>query len=221
MAAGLSGLAVAALIWRFALALGPDARGGAVVALSLGRRRAALFTTVAGGALSAAVVAAVLPEHPATVALALFAAVSPGLAVIDAVAHRLPYLVTGAIAGASAIFFGWDAAWSGSSAPLTRAGWAALVVGTAALVWWWIWEGGFALGDVVLLAVIGGFAGWLSWAAVWTAIAAGACLAALALGMARWRSGKGGPYHPQGPWYLAGWWAVFALYAIGWIGQPT
>lgn len=221
LTAGLGGLAVAMLIWRIALKLAPDARGQTLSALPLGRRRIAMLITMTGGTTGAALVATIIPERPAAIAFALFAAVTPGLAVIDAVTHRLPFIASGNLGAALVVSFGWDAAWSGMSGPSARAGWAGLIVGVLALFWWWFFDGGVGLGDVVLLAVIAAFAGWWSWTAVWLAIAVGFVLAAVAAGVARWRTARAGAYLPLGPFLLAGWWATFALYTAGWIGQPT
>jgi leader peptidase (prepilin peptidase)/N-methyltransferase len=170
-----------------------------------------MFATVVGGSAGAAVVAAALQTRPAAVAFVFLAAVSPGLAVIDAVAHRLPFIVTGTLGAGLAASFGWDAVWSGGRGSLERAVWAALVVGVLALIWWRVFGGGAGLGDVALLAVISGYLGWWSWTAVWVGISLGFVLAALAVGVARWRVRRPGEYMPLGPWLLGGCWVAIAI----------
>jgi len=144
-------------------------------------------------------------------AFMLFAAVTPGLMVVDAMTHRLPFAVTGPLAAVMACGFGWDAVRSGESADLERAAWAVLLVGALSLAWWRLVDGQLGLGDVALLTVIGGYAGWLSWATVWGGLTLGFALAAVAALLARWRAGGPGGYMPLGPWLLAGCWAAIAL----------
>ncbi|GAB4001624.1 hypothetical protein GCM10029992_37650 [Glycomyces albus] len=219
--AGIGGLVVAAVLWRFARGLVPDERGMAISELPRSRGLATLYATTAGGTAGAAVVTLVLPHRPDVVAFALFAAVSPGLAAIDAVLHRLPFVVTGALVIAATLAFGWDAVLAGEFSALPRAGWASVAAGSFGLLLCLVFPGKFGFGDVVLLAVIGIFAGWVSVAAVWTALFVGFAFAALGAGVARWQAGKAGAYLPLGAFLLAGWWAVFALYATGWIDQPV
>lgn len=209
--AGFAGLVVAALPWLYAFRLVPDSRGRPFASLTRSVQWELGTVALVGGAAGAAAVAAALPERPATVAFAVFAAVTPGLAVVDSVTHRLPFAVSGGLAAVAAVGFGWDALDSGASGTFVRAGWAALVVGGVALVWWRLFDGGLGLGDVALLAVIGLYCGWWSWAAVWGALILGFALAALGALVARWRAGSPGGYMPLGPWLLAGCWAAIAL----------
>ncbi|MCH7229988.1 hypothetical protein L0U85_03810 [Glycomyces sp. L485] len=218
--AAFSGLIVAALCWRFALTLAPDEHGIPLSTLPRNRWLAAMCAALLGGAAGAAGTAAVWPHQPDVLAFALFAAVSPCLAVIDAVLHRLPFVVAGVLAVAVAIAFGWDALLSGESDALMRAVWAGAAAGAFGLLLWLVFPGKFGFGDVALLSVIGVFAGSLSWAAIWAALFVGFTLAALGAGVARWRAGRTGAHLPLGPFLLAGWWTVFALYAAGWVNQP-
>lgn len=212
---GIGGLVVAVLLWRLALTLVPDTNGVAVSTLSRGRRLAAMLVTVLGGAVGAVLVATALPHQPDVLAFGLFAAVSPGLAVVDWVTHRLPFVTSAAVLVVAVAGFSAQAVNMGDAGRLGRAAWALAIVGTLALVWWRAFDGQVGLGDVVLLAVIGGFAGWGSWIAVWAAIAAGFALAAVAAGVARWRIATAGAYLPLGPFLLAGWWGMFALCMAG------
>lgn len=213
----MGGLAIGLLVWLLAAHLTPDPHGRPIKSLPDVVQRALFVGAVVSGVAGAFLVVTGMAERPVTVAFAIFAAVSPGLVVIDAVAHRLPFIATGALGATMTIGFIWDAAMASESESLVRAVSAALGVGTLALVWWRAFDGQVGLGDVVLLTVIGGFAGWGSWVVVWAAIAAGFVLAALAAGVARWRAATDGSYLPLGPFLLAGWWGVFALWAGGWI----
>jgi hypothetical protein len=209
--AGFGGLAVAAVLWPLAVRLAPDPRGRPITRLPRVARWALGAAVGAGGAAGATAVAAALPEQPAAVAFILFAAVTPGLMAMDAMTHRLPYAVTGPLAAAMACGFGWDAVRSGESANLERAAGAVLLVGALSLAWWRLADGQLGLGDVALLAVIGGYAAWLSWATVWGGLTMGFALAAVAALLERWRAGGPGGYMPLGPWLLAGCWAAIAL----------
>lgn len=202
---------VAIVLWPLALHLVPDSRGRSFASLTRTARWVLGSVALVGGAASAATLAAVLPERPSTVAFVIFAAVTPGLAVVDLVVHRLPFVMSGALAAVAAVAFGWDAVNSGGAGSLVRGAWAALVVGGVALLWWRLFDGGLGLGDVALLAVIGLYCGWWSWAAVWGALMLGFALAALAALVARWRASGTGGYMPLGPWLLAGCWAAIAL----------
>jgi hypothetical protein len=189
--------------------------GGIVAAVAvwlLGIRRMLFAATVIVAVTGAMMTAAAVKDRPgAVVAFVLLAAVSPGLAVIDAVAHRLPFVVTGALTAAMVVGFGWEAFRSGDSAPLERAAWAALVVGILSLAYWRSVDGQLGLGDVGLLVVIGGFTGWVAWAAVWGGVALGFALAAVTALVTRWAAGTSGVYLPLGPWLLVGCWAAIAL----------
>ncbi|WP_155830339.1 hypothetical protein [Glycomyces tenuis] len=163
----------------------------------------------AGGGLLAAVG---LGEQPSTVAFALFASVTPVVAGIDAFSHRLPFVFSGGALVLGLICFGVDALSSGT-VQLQRAVLAFLVVGVLALAWWWGFGGQVGLGDVMLLAAIGLYTGWWSWAAVWAGVTLGFLLAAVAALVGRWRAGHSGGYLPLGPWLLGGCWGAVALAA--------
>jgi len=212
--AGLGGLMVAVALWQLALRLVPDSRGRSFTSLPDLAHWVLGAAAVISGAVGAAAVAAFFPASPAAVAFAAFAAVTPVLAVLDAVMHRLPFIVSGGLGVVAAVGFSWDTMASGGSERLERAALAALIVGILALAWWWVFEGEAGPGDVALLTVIGGFAGWLSWITVGVALFAGFALATLAVVVTRWGFGKAGAYHPLGSFLLAGWWAAFALAAM-------
>ena len=167
-----------------------------------------VFIGVGGGLLAAVS----LGERPSTIAFALFASVTPVLAAIDAFCHRLPFVFSGGALVLGLVCFGVDALSSGV-VQLQRAALAFLVVGVLALVWWRSFGGQVGLGDVVLLAVIGLYTGWWSWAAVWAGVTLGFLLAAVAALVGRWQAGHGGGYLPLGPWLLGGCWGAVALAA--------
>lgn len=204
---------IAVLPWLLALRLIPDSRGRSISSLTRATRWALGSVALAGGAAGATTVAAALPERPATMAFAVLSAVTPGLAVIDAVTHRLPFVLSGALGAVAVVGFSWDAMGSGGSESLVGAASMALIVGVLALAWWRLFDGGVGLGDVALLALIGFYCGWWSWVAVWGALILGFALAALGALMARWRASGPGGYMPLGPWLLAGCWAAIALAA--------
>lgn len=204
---------VAIASWIPALRLVPDSRGRSFASLTRTARWVLGTVALVGGAAGAAAVAAALPERPAAVAFAVFAAVTPGLAVIDAVTHRLPFALSGGLAVVATVGFSWDAILSDETGPFTRAAWTMLVVGGVALVWWRCLDGGVGLGDVALLAMVGCYCGWWSWVAVWGALILGFALAALGALVARWRARGPGGYMPLGPWLLAGCWAAIVLAA--------
>ncbi len=199
---------MSASLWVLGLRLAPHEHGRALNTLPSWLRWLLFITVVVTSSGGAILAVSVVGNRPAVIAFGLFAAASPAVAVIDATAHRIPYLLTGALVITGAVCFMWDAEVTGDVAALKRAAWAALVVGAFGFVLW-LPRSGIGPGDVALFAVLGGYAGWVSWPLVEWGIGLGCLVAAVGVSVALlWRR-WGEIVVPYGAFLLAGWWTAF------------
>ncbi len=141
-----------------------------------------------------------------TAALAVFAAVSVALVVIDITHHRLPHVVvlpTAVVVGVLAL-----AAWlAGEQGPWWRAFAGLAILGGFYGLLWFIYPKGMGFGDVTTGALAGFVLGLLGWSHLMVGALAGPLLggviAAVGMALGRTRWGKAIPY---GPALLAGAW---------------
>jgi leader peptidase (prepilin peptidase)/N-methyltransferase len=175
-----------------------------------GPRRVVVVTglaVVALGAVAGAVGAA--PQLPAYLWLA---AVGVALAVIDVETMRLPDRLTLPSYPVGLVLLAIPADWPALGRAVLA---AAITGGVAVLLALLAPGGGFGLGDVKLLGVLGLFLGWLGWGVLVVGVALGFVLGAVAaVGMLA--SGRAGlrDHLAFGPWLIAG--ALLAVVA----GRP-
>lgn len=209
----LGGLAIAVVMWRIA---GVLETVGIEPAFATRRGRWwALLWVSAASAVSAAAMTQLMPTRPAAAGFVLFAAVAPGLAVIDVRTMLLPFPILAVLTVAALVLFSVDAWWSGCARHLERAVLCGLVVAVLGWVWWKAVGEGVGLGDVALLGVVALYLGWFSAVAVWAGIVIACLLASVALVSSRIRRGPKVSLVPMGPPILAGWWMATALVAAG------
>ncbi|WP_335986605.1 hypothetical protein [Glycomyces sp. MUSA5-2] len=163
-----------------------------------------LLGVVLVSAVSAGAAAALAPTIPFAVCAVAFAAVAPGLAVVDLAARRLPFLYTGAAAAVAVLALSF-------TADLARSLVTALAVAAVMIVLALLSNGGAGGGDVALAALaaltLTGAAGW--WLAV-CAVAFAMLLTGLAGAAARLLHG-GSRLPPYGPSLLLTWWIIYIM----------
>jgi leader peptidase (prepilin peptidase)/N-methyltransferase len=163
-------------------------------------RRAGIVTALAAVALGA--VGAAIGTAAELPAYLWLAAVGVTLAVIDLDCLRLPDRLTLPSYPVGLVLLALPADWPA----LLRAVLAAVAAGGAALLLALIApSGGFGLGDVKLLGLLGLFLGWLGWGVLVVGVFAGFVLGALvALGMLASRRAGLRDHLAFGPWLIAG-----------------
>ncbi|MCC3762590.1 hypothetical protein K3N28_05840 [Glycomyces sp. TRM65418] len=210
---GLSGLAIAIVLWRIADVLEP------ANALAAGKSRRMQWWALTGVSMaslvSAVAMAHVAPLRPASVAFVLLAAAAPGLASIDVRSMLLPFPILAVLAVAALAQFSIDAWWSGSAGRLGQAVLSGLVVAVLGWMWWKAAGDTVGLGDVALLGVVALYLGWFSITAVWAGLVIACLLASMSLLLSRIGREPKASLVPMGPPILAGWWVATALAAAG------
>jgi leader peptidase (prepilin peptidase) / N-methyltransferase len=173
-------------------------------------RRVVVVPGLAGVALGA--VAGAVGAEPHLPAYLWLAAVGVTLAVIDVETLRLPDRLTLPSYPVGLVLLAIPADWTA----LGRAVLAAAVAGAAALLLAWLApRGGFGLGDVKLLGMLGLFLGWLGWGVLVLGVALGFVFGAVvAIGMLASRRAGLRDHLAFGPWLIAG--ALVAVVA----GRP-
>jgi leader peptidase (prepilin peptidase) / N-methyltransferase len=163
-------------------------------------RRTGVVTALAAVALGA--VGAAIGAGPELPAYLWLAAVGVALAVIDLDCQRLPDRLTLPSYPVGLVLLALPA----DGPALLRAVLAALAAGGAALLLALIApSGGFGLGDVKLLGVLGLFLGWLGWDVLVVGVFAGFVLGAVvAVGLLASRRAGLRDHLAFGPWLIAG-----------------
>ncbi|SDX61563.1 leader peptidase (prepilin peptidase) / N-methyltransferase [Modestobacter sp. DSM 44400] len=172
--------------------------------------RAVLTSLASAAALGAG--PALAGPRPAAIALAWFGGAAVVLTGVDGAVHRLPDRVTYPAVAVCAAVLLVDAVVTDSGPALLRAVVAALVALAAAAGARLGSPGGFGLGDVKLLGLLGLVLGWAGWGVLMAGVFVGFLLGALGsvllmtVGRAGWRTAV-----PFGPPLLAGAYVALAL----------
>jgi hypothetical protein len=162
--------------------------------------------------VSAAVAAALAPAVPFAFAAASFAALGPGLAVVDVAVRRLPFLYTGVGVAIAALALAF-------TPDLGRSLVVAFVVALSMIALSFVSKGGAGGGDVVVAALA---ALALTWAAGWlvtafTLVAAMFLTGVVGLVAMLVRGGRRLP--PYGPSLLACWWLAYIYSIVDLLGK--
>jgi hypothetical protein len=206
--AGIAGFFLARAACSLAASdAGPDWRGRG--------RRFRLWVSVlviAGSMVSAAMAAALAPAVPFAFAAASFAALGPGLAVVDVAVRRLPFLYTGVGIAIAVLALSF-------TPDLGRSLAVAFAVAVAMIALSLVSKGGAGGGDVVV-APLASLA--LTWAAGWLVTAFALVAAMFLTGMvglvAKLLRGDG-RLPPYGPSLLACWWLAYPYSIVDLLGK--
>ncbi|WP_156926147.1 prepilin peptidase [Glycomyces arizonensis] len=204
LAVGLVGGVAGAALGRWAFALEPsdalaDWRGSSRAA-----RVRVMVVLAAVSAIAAAVSVLLIAAWEIGVGVWAFAVASPGLAVIDLAARRLPFAVSGAIAlvAVAGLAFTPSRLWTGLFTAAVVAGLlAVLSLATGS---------GAGLGDVALAGVAALTLAWAGWVPVVVCFVV-AMLASALVGIAvrmRWGARALVPF---GPFLVIGWWIALTI----------
>lgn len=201
----LGGAWCGAMLTRMAFALEPsdgqaDWRGG-----ESGVRAAWMLVLVAASMVAAVAAWTVAPDAAVGVAVAAFAAASPGIAVVDVATRRIPFAVTGAVTAVALLALTF-------TPYLVRSLITTAVVVLAMTALALASRGGVGGGDVAAVAAVAMTLAWVGPVAVVLAVAAGLLLAGFA-GLGLRLAGRGVALVPFGPGLVIGWW-ITIIYSI-------
>ena len=212
LAVGLIGGVIGALLGRCAFALEssddlPDWRGSSRTARV--RVTAALAVV---SALTAVVSVLLVPAWDIGVGVWAFAAASPGLAVIDIAARRLPFAASGAVAliAVAGLAFAPSRLLTG----LFTAAAVAAVLAVLSLVT----GSGAGLGDVALAGVAALTLAWAGWGPVAMCFVV-AMLASALVGLAARAWWGAEALVPFGPFLAIGWWTALIISIVDLMGK--
>lgn len=160
--------------------------------------------------LSAALAVRLASVGGAVLGVGAFAVVGPGMAVIEQASRRLPFAVTGAVAGLGI------AGQLSDPGMLTSSLVAAGIVGLVALALSLATGGGAGLGDIAYAAVAALTLAWAGWAVVVLCFLVALALPPVALAVIRVAHGRW-ILLPFGPYVLLGWWVALVSGTIGFL----
>ncbi len=207
----LCGAGCGAILARAAFALEPSDEHADWRGAESGVRAAWTLALVAASAIAAIAAWMFAPSAAVGVAVTAFAAASPGIAVVDMAARRIPFVITGAVAAVALLALAF-------TPYLTRSFITAAVVAVVMTALALVSRGGVGGGDVVAASVVAMTLAWAGLEAVMLALAGGMLLSG-ATGLGLRLAHRDVALVPFGPFLLVGWWMAFILSIMDLLGK--
>ncbi|WP_051325651.1 prepilin peptidase [Glycomyces tenuis] len=170
-----------------------------------GVRAAWTLTLVAASTIAAIAAWTIAPGAAVGVAVTAFAAASPGIAVVDMAARRIPFVITGAVAAVALLALAF-------TPYLARSLITAAAVAVVMIVLALASRGGVGGGDVAAASVVAMTLAWAGLEAVVLALAAGMLLSGIT-GLGLRLAHRDVALVPFGPFLFVGWWLAI-IYSI-------